>query len=1422
SLLTTAEHQQLLDWNTTYVVYPVELSLKEAFEAQVARTPENVAVVFEDQQLTYEQLNERANQLAHYLRALGVSAEARVGVMLERSPEMVISLLGILKAGGAYVPIDPDYPRERVAFMLSNANVHVLLTQTHFKAGLQDVPCAAVCLDTEWETISANSSENLATDVSTDNLAYVIYTSGSTGKPKGVTVTHGNVMRLFAATDEWFHFNERDVWTLFHSYAFDFSVWELWGPLLYGGRLVIVPYLVSRSPEAFYQLLVDEQVTVLNQTPSAFRQLIHAEANSPTDLALRLVIFGGEALELQSLKPWFERHGDERPLLVNMYGITETTVHVTYRPLTLADVREKQGSVIGVPIPDLQVYVLDAYMQPVPLGVIGEMYVGGAGVARGYAGQPALTATRFVPHPFSTAPGARLYRTGDRARYLANGDLEYLGRIDHQVKIRGFRIELGEIETVLLSHAGVREAVVIARADSANEKRLVAYLVLDQEQSTSIAELRGFLKESLPDYMIPSAFVVLEALPLTRNGKVDRQALPVPDGARPELERGYVAPSTVTEKTLVDVWVEALGIEQVGIHDNYFELGGDSLRSVSLLALARERGLNFSLQQLFQHQTIFELAREVDGGAESDRPTVDVVEDRAPFSLLAEEDRLTLPAGLEDAYPLTMMQAGMLFHSEYSPGSSVYHNVTSFCLRTAFDQIALETALRHLIAQHAVLRTSFDLMNYSEPLQLVHRNVELPLHVEDLRGLTAAEQQQALADSFEAEKNLKFDWRQAPLFRIRVQRRSEQTFQFTLTEHHAILDGWSVASLLSELFTNYSALLNGQSLTAGTSLASSFRDFVELERLSLNSEESRSFWNELLRDSIVTTLPYLPESKEESARHEVRAIEVSIPPEVSDGLKALAGSAGVPLKSVLLSAHLRVLRLLGGHDDVLTGVISHGRPEGVDGERVAGLFLNTLPFRQRLSGGTWIDLVTDVFETELKMLPHRRYPLAQIQKEHGHTLIETFFNFINFHVYDAVKNSGNAEVLDARSFSDTNVAFSIEFSLDLSSADVTLMITSGEASDLTSKQLQTIGRYYSNVLKAMSADPFSHYESLCLLDKEEREQIVDEWNATERDYPAERLLHQWFEAQVERTPESSAVLAADEQLTYRELNQKANQLAHYLRANGVGPEARVGIMLERTPLMLVSLLAVLKAGGAYVPLDPNYPQERLAFMLDDADIQVLLTTSQLSERLAGNGVVGVCLEREWPTIAEQSQQNPVPVTQSANLSHVIYTSGSTGRPKGVAITHQNASAFVQWALEFFAPEKLRTVLAATSINFDLSVFEMFAPLACGGCVVLAENALQLPSLWCAEQVELINTVPSAMAELVRQGGVPGSVRTVNLAGEALSRKLVQDIYATGTVAQVINLYGPSEDTTYTTWEIVAEGAGEPVLIGRPLANTRIY
>ena len=618
-MLTEAErHHLLVEWNETKTNYPGDKCIHELFEEQVERTPDALALVFENEHLTYRELNCRANQLAHYLQGLGAGPEVLVGIFMDRSVEMVIGILGILKAGGAYVPLDPIYPKERLAFMLEDMRAPVILTQQGLAADLPPNSAKIIYLrapDEKSEVDDARADENPLSGVKPENLAYVIYTSGSTGKPKGVLVTHANVVRLFTATESWFHFGQGDIWTMFHSHAFDFSVWELWGALLYGGRLVVVPYEVSRSPGAFYALLVKEGVTVLNQTPSAFKQLMQAEESlrGEEDISLRLIIFGGEALELQSLKPWIKRHGDKKPQLINMYGITETTVHVTYRPITAEDVQLRRGSVIGIPIPDLQVYVLDRNLQPVPMAVPGELYVGGAGLARGYLNRPELTSGRFVPNPFSNIPGERLYKSGDVVRYLPDQDLEYLGRTDHQVKIRGFRVELGEIEAMLGRHEAIREVVVMAREDVPGDQRLVAYLVPNEKQTPSVSVLRQYLKEKLPEYMVPNAYVMVEKFPLTPNGKIDRKALPSPTGLRPELESAYVAPRTEMERTIAAIWQAVLRLEKVGIHDSFFEVGGYSLLATQVISrINKAFQVDLSLRSFFEDPTIAGLSMGIE------------------------------------------------------------------------------------------------------------------------------------------------------------------------------------------------------------------------------------------------------------------------------------------------------------------------------------------------------------------------------------------------------------------------------------------------------------------------------------------------------------------------------------------------------------------------------------------------------------------------------------------------------------------------------------------------------------------------------------------------------------------------------------------------------------------------------------------
>ncbi|MFN6514069.1 MAG: amino acid adenylation domain-containing protein [Nostoc sp. CreGUA01] len=1429
-ILTTDElNQQLLEWNDTAVEYPQQQCIHQLFEAQVERTPDAVAVVFEDEQLTYWELNTRANQLAHYLQQLGVKPEVLVGICVERSLSMIIGLLAILKAGGAYVPLDPAYPQERLTYILEDAAVSVLLTQQQVIENLPQHQTRVVCLDTDWESIAQQSSQNPISECTTDNLAYIIYTSGSTGQPKGVLVNHSNVVRLLAATQSWYNFNQQDVWTLFHSITFDFSVWEIWGALLYGGQLVVVPYWLSRSPQEFYQLLLTQQVTILNQTPSAFRQLIQVEESleNTSNLNLRKVIFGGEALQIESLRPWFERHGDQSPQLVNMYGITETTVHVTYRPLTMADLELASASLIGRPIGDLQVYLLDKYGQPVPIGVPGEMYIGGAGVVRGYLNRPELTPVKFIPNPFSDKFNARLYKSGDLARYLPNGDIEYLGRIDHQVKIRGFRIELGEIEALISQYPAVREAVVVVHENSAHSQRIVAYVVPQKEQTLTISELRGFLESKLPSYMIPAAFVILEVLPLTQNGKIDRRALPIPDSARPELEEAFVVPRTKEEEILADIWVKVLGVKQVGIHDNFFSLGGDSIRSIQVQSLAQKHGLNFSIQQLFRFQTIYELAKTLVAAKESNT-NVKPVE---PFSLLSQADRQKLPDDLEDAYPLSQLQAGMLFHSISSPNTAIYHNVTSLHLKAPFDLEKLQIAIQELVVYHPVLRTSFELEKYNELIQLVHKNISIPLQVEDLRHLCVNEQENVLAVWFEAEKSQKFDWTRPPLLRFHIHRRAEETFQFSFTEHHVILDGWSVASMVTELFSRYLSLLGKKISLPNFPPTIAYRDFIALERAVLKSDECLQYWRQKLHNSTVTTIArWLNGDRVSNISRNISVHNVELSVDVSVGLKQLAQVAGIPVKSILLAAHLRVLSLLSGETDVVTGLVSNGRLEEVDGERTLGLFLNTLPFRLQLSGETWLNLVQRTFDTERELLPHRQYPLAELQRILGQQpLFETTFNFTNFHVYQGIVGLNEVQLLSSKYFAVTNFALCTQFSLDQFSSEIHLDLEY-DVREFSYKQIESIGGYYARTLAAIAAEPKKRYESISLLSPEEQHQLLLKWNDTAIEYPEDKCIHKLFEAQVERTPDAVAVVFESQQLTYCELNIRANQLAHYLQQLGVKPEVLVGICVERSPFMVIALLAILKAGGAYIPLDPNYPQERLSFMLEDSRPSVLLTQQHLVENFLTIQAQVICIDRDWQLIPDENRENPGSKITVDNLAYVIYTSGSTGKPKGAMNTHKGICNRLLWMQDAYQLTLADNVLQKTPFSFDVSVWEFFWTLITGARLVVAQpeghkDPNYIVNLILQQRITTLHFVPSMLQVFLSAEGLEKcqSLVRVIASGEALPVQLQQS-FCNRLDAQLYNLYGPTEAAVDVTfWQCEDSFSNQKIVpVGRPIANIQIY
>ncbi|MBD2083582.1 non-ribosomal peptide synthetase [Trichocoleus sp. ST-U3] len=1446
-LLMEAERYQLLvEWNQTQTDYPADSCFHQLFEQQVEKTPDAIALTarsanalaFEEQHLTYKQLNERANQLANYLQKQGITTESLVGICVERSLEMMVGLIGILKAGGAYVPLDPSYPQERLSFMLSDAQMPVLLTQQHLVEKLPHHTAKVICLDAEWDCIAQESIASPAREVNADNLAYVIYTSGSTGKPKGTLIPHRGLVNYLSWCSQAYAVEAGKGTPVHSSLSFDMTITGLFSPLLVGNRVILLSEV--QGIEALSMALRQgSDFSLVKITPAQLDLLRHQLTPEEAASQTKAFIIGGENLLAQSLEFWQKFAPDT--VLVNEYGPTETVVGCCIYQVPLG--KYQSGSIpIGRPIANTQLYILDKNLQPVPIGVIGELHIGGAGVARGYLNRPELTAEKFIPNPFkdltpqppslrgkgeSGSPllageglgeRSRLYKTGDLARYRTDGTIEYLGRCDRQIKLRGFRIELEEIESVLAQHPQIRDVVVLIREDESGPK-LVAYVVPKSAAVPTVSELRSYLQQKLPEYSIPSAFVTLESLPLTPNGKVDRQGLPSPGVARPNLDDAFVAPRTPAEQVLAEVWREVLNLEQVGIHDNFFALGGDSIRSIQVRSLVQNRGLNFSIQQLFQYQTISELAPHLE--ASEIEKTAPV----APFSLISEADRQKLPNGIEDAYPLTKLQAGMLFHSEYSPETAVYHDIVSFQVQATFDLEALRTAIKYLISRHAVLRTCFDLTTFKDPLQLVHQTVEVPLQVEDWRHSEA----DALTHWFEIEKSRNFDWTRPPLLKFHVHRRSEATFQLTLSFHHAILDGWSVASLFSELFQQYSALLEGEeTLEVLPSPVSHFRDFVSLEREAIASEECRHFWSEKLKDSTITKLPRWFPPTEETHQKKSCAEEIFLSSETSSGLKQLAESAGVPLKSVLLAAHLRVLSLLSGQSAVLTGLVSNGRLEKEDGEKVIGLFLNTLPFCQELPGGTWIDLVKQTFASERELLPFRRYPLPELQKVLNRQLLfETAFNFTHFHVYESFLGLEKIEIVDAAFFEETNFALIANFVLNPVSDRVQVKLE--YQASFSQEEREAIRGYYAKTLEVMVSQPSARYELSTLLSEQEQHQLLVEWNDTQVDYPKDACLHQLFAAQVEKTPDNIAVVFEGKQLTYRELNQQANQVAHRLQKLGVKTEVLVGICMERSLEMVVGLLGILKAGAAYVPLDPFYPPERLAFMLEDAGVPVLLTQQHLVENLPKHNAQVLCLDTDWEIIAQESLENPSSRVTAENLAYVIYTSGSTGTPKGGMNTHRGICNRLLWMQDTYQLTQTDRVLQKTPFSFDVSVWEFFWPLITGSRLVVAkpgghQDSAYLVELIAQEEITTIHFVPPMLQIFLEELEVQKCqcLKRVICSGEALSYELQQRFFAR-LDAQLHNLYGPTEaaiDVTY--WACQRESELPIVPIGRAIANTQLY
>ncbi|HET6975215.1 MAG TPA: amino acid adenylation domain-containing protein [Pyrinomonadaceae bacterium] len=1866
-LLSNAERRQVLyEWNDTHAEFVSLTSVHESFAQHAARLPDQTAVSSDRETWTYRELNERANHLGHYLRARGVGPEVRVAICLSRSAEMLACVLGVLKAGGAYVPLDPSYPREHLHFILEDSGALFVLTEQKFVERLASSSVRLILLDVDGPAIDAESDADPLPIATTGNLAYVTYTSGSTGKPKGVMVQHGSLANYIRAASVAFEIVPQDRVLQFLPFSFDGSAEEIFACLTSGATLVLRDGEVPKDPAAFLQECREKNLTVLDLPTTYWSELVvHLNTHDwVTASQLRLIIIGGDKALPQRVERWHRNVG-RRTRLVNTYGPTEATIVSTMCDLT----RDHTSTAvpIGRPVANTQAYVLDQHLQPSPAGARGELYLGGAGISRGYLGDPRLTAEKFVPDPFSSERGARLYRTGDAARRGDEGQLEFLGRMDQQVKIRGHRIEPAEVEAVLLRHVGVRDAVVIAREEAEGERRLVAYVVVDKKWETTIASLRKFLADRLPKHMMPAIFALLEALPRLPNGKIDRRALPPPEVEPAGSDGSYVAPQTSAERVLCDLWAEVLRLERVGIADNFFELGGDSILGIQVAARARLAGLQISPSQIFQYPTPGELAAVVSGSSatydeqepvtgevaftpiqrwffeqnfsdpdywnmalmlkprerldahvleqafaqllkhhdalrlrfvheqegwrqfiadpdqDGSRPNVRVVdlfnlnefEQASRLETIAEETQAQLnlangvllravlfefgpvhsqrllivihhlavdgvswrilledlgrvyqqlqqseqvslppkttsfarwakllaerghseqargeldywanlstkrakplpvdlpdgrnleaesrtlsialdagetqallrdvartyqirindvlltallevlsdwtkertilieleghgredlfagvdlsrtvgwftnafpvlleaksglklraalhsvkqqlssiprhgigygllrylndddaeqqmrllpkpeisfnylgqldqmlddsslfspapescgrtrhgsarrsqlleinafviagqlkiewvyspgfhhhrtieglaqrfvgalraiisdcrerntndlvPGEIDDTYPLSPLQQGILFHSVYNPGSTIYTGQLSFALQGDLDVEAFTRVWHRAVERHAILRSSFNWENPEAPLQTVNRTVEVLVERHDWRELPEVDHEQRLDSLLEEERRRGFDVTAAPLMRLKLVQLNDKAHRFIWTHHHLLLDGWSIALLLKEVFEDYQALSEGRDerRPAGRE----YRDYIAWLQQQ-DTTRPKLFWSDYLKGfSAPTALVVDHASADASREPDTRRLRVCYSKDESDRLRAFARQHQLTINTLVQGAWALLLSRYSRETDVLYGATVAGRPARFAGiEEMVGLFINTLPVRVQvrpeMSVNEWLRRI------QAEQATSREYeysPLVELQAlsavPRGTPLFESLLVFENYPLDAGTFGSGaSLKASDVWWFDQTNYPLT----LVATPADELSLEIFYDGHRFTRDVVQRMLGHLQAILDSF-ADPVRTVAEIPLVTASERSVLLSEWNDTRKESSWQKqCIHQLFEQQVRERPNQIAVVVGTEQVTYGELNVRANRLAHYLLRHGVETESRVCICLDPGVEMIVAMLGVLKTGAAYVPLDPGYPKGRLAFMLGDCGARVLLTNrSLLDGRLTHDALRTVCLDSERAEIMRESQVNPEISLSSDNLIYVIYTSGSTGRPKGAGVTQAGFVNLVKWFTSEFELTEREQVLVTSSFSFDLTQKDIFAPLVVGARLHFLTSSFYDP----ADVVETIsenritslNCTPSAFYPLIDVAGPDfkklASLKHVFLGGEPINLARLREWTSTANFnGEIVNTYGPTECTdTCSSFRLIdLEKATSAPPIGRPNDNAELF
>ena len=1463
-ILTPVEEKSILfDGNHSSANYPADKCLHHLFEEQAAKFPSKAALVWYDQEatprtaqptthqtaqaLTYADLNARSHQVAASIRTVLPDAKNPIiAVLLDRTPEMIIALLGILKAGGAYLPIDPAYPADRIRYMLDDSRAGLLIAHSDAISPNGESPLDYTGKIILIDRLTTTAAYTPVT-VQPGDLAYIIYTSGSTGQPKGVMIEHRNVVRLLFNDKSLFDFTENDTWTLFHSYCFDFSVWEMYGALLFGGKLVIIPRATAQSPKEFLKVLKDQKVTVLNQTPGSFYNIMAEEMDDPESaLAIRYFIFGGEALKPGKLKAWKEKY----PLckLINMYGITETTVHVTYKEITQREI-ESNTSNIGRPIPTLSLLILDRDLKIVPPGVAGELHVGGAGLARGYLGRPELTAQRFIDHPY--IPGEKLYRTGDLAKMLTSGDFEYLGRIDHQVKIRGYRIEPGEIESKLLLHREVKDALVIhieGKSD-AGSGYLCAYVVTNHTLPLTASDLRNHLSDSLPDYMIPSFFVILESFPLTANGKIDRKRLPLPEGSNLSAAT-YEAPVTPIEKELAALWTKLLNVPKAGLNDHFFEIGGHSLKAAQLAALIHKHfHVELSIKSIFTAPRLRDLAALID---------------KADHSLHHSIER----APLLSRYPASSAEK-RLFILNQIDNSGISYNIPGFyAIEGDIDVNKFRQAVLTVIHRHDILRSAFTIED-REVIQIVQDIPDFEVEVIDsdfdidavtrIPGIDATNGISDIGLANGEANPLRdfirpFDLSKAPLLRISLVRTPSGQYIFAFDIHHIIADGVSVDNFIKEL----SAIYSGARLPQ---LSIQSKDFAVWQKKWLRSEEAlsqKAFWTAQFEEEAQLLNMPVDFVRPLVKSYEGGVFQFTIPGRIADAIKEVCQSGGATPFMVMLAAYTILLSKYSGQEDIIVGTPVAGRSH-TDLQDLIGMFVNTIPLRQfPAAEETFMDFLQKVKEGSLKAFENQQYPFEEllddleIKRDMGRNPI---FDYMFTYRFDnkqeiRISNLVLKNVPIQHNISKMDISLEVIEDRD-GEGRSELSVTVEYATRLfTPQTIERLSGHFTRILEQIIADPYTKLKDIELVTEKERSQILRQFNSitdpsksidSDKTVTAGPIaqtpkhIADLFEENALRFPDNIAVATDKDTLTYKALNKKASLLADILIAKGCAEDSIVGLYIDRSIDLIIGMLAILKAGAAYLPMDPEYPQERIRYMLEDSDAVLVLTQKKFAATLSfvhNKLFVDDPLHQD-NGLTHDTPPATNPVRSPNHLAYVIYTSGSTGKPKGVQIEHGSLYNFLLAnALLYnntFGPDDV--CLSHSSISFDASVLEIFIPLTAGATLVIIskENVYDVQALanvLVNKKITFAYIPPSLLQPLynVLKNCPALYLNKLDVGAEPVKEKDLRNYAALNKDMQIVNSYGPTEATIvsarYPYKPGLSEGTNVP--IGKPIHNARIY